>query len=93
LDVPEAETKIPDYFSNTDLREPLPEWFNRKLKDVIKQYLEERAKFQNVLGRDELIALDQELSRLLKPENLKDAVISFLFLLFSFHQGIWIIRE
>jgi len=77
LDVPEAETKIPDYFANTDLREPLSVWFDRKLKDVIKQYLEERAKFQNVLGREELVALDQELSRLLKPENLKDAVKFF----------------
>jgi len=78
LDVPEAETKIPDYFANTDLREPLDVWFNRKLKDVIRQYLEERSKFQDILGREELVALDQELTRLLKPENLKEAVYTSL---------------
>lgn len=77
-DIPEQDIQIPEYFADFDLREPIPVWFDKKLKEVLRRYLDERSKFQDLLSREDLIALDQDFTKLLNPKNIKETITTAL---------------
>lgn len=77
-DPQKQDTKIPEYFPYGDQRQPMKEWLDLRVEEVLRRYFDERSRFQAFLTNEDLVALDIDLANLLTPQHIKNAVIGLL---------------